>query len=160
MAVLHELEAVRAHRVLVGDGGWRRIVRERSHCFLLLLRLCRSRGLSAATTHPALGGCAFGQTASGWLAGAAFWKALCAGAGRIHGGDLRVSVERNVEAPRIEDLRNEIDIGERGPGAEGKGPGSISALDGIEALTDPMGVPFVGRGLIVPEPILEVGDRA
>ena len=31
MAELHELEAVGSHGVLFGYGGWRRIVRERSH---------------------------------------------------------------------------------------------------------------------------------
>ncbi len=33
MAEFHEFEAVRTHGILFGDGGWRRIVRERSHDF-------------------------------------------------------------------------------------------------------------------------------
>ena len=162
MAELHELEAVRSHRVLFGDGGRRRIVRERSHGFPPVVPpadrealICENNASAAWRMRICR------QAASGWLAGAASWKALMLGAGRIHRGDLRISVERNVEAPRIEDLRHEIDIGERDPGAEGD---RVPARSALSMASKPSRTQWAyqasRRGLIVPEPLLEVGERA
>ena len=77
MAELHELEAVGSHGVLFGYGGWRRIVRERSHCFPPVVPLPIARPYLREQRIQPLADAHFRQTASGWLAGAASWKALC-----------------------------------------------------------------------------------
>src|ERR671917_845184 len=48
-------------------------------------------------------------------------KGFKAGASRIDGCDLGVSVERDVEAPGIEDLRHEVNVRQGDAGAEGEG---------------------------------------
>ena len=76
--------------------------------------------------------------------------------GRVDAGDLRVIREGNVEPTGVENLRHEIDVGERGTRPEGERPRLDQGFDGVEALADPMGVPGVPRGLVLSKLIFEI----
>ena len=57
------------------------------------------------------------------------------GAGRVDRGDFGIGVERNFEAPRIEDLWHQADVGETDRTAEGVRAGFDQRFDCIEPAT-------------------------
>src|SRR5262249_37926444 len=81
------------------------------------------------------------------------------GAGGIDRDDPREGVERDLEAPRIGDLRYQADVGERNVCAKGVGSGREHRLERSEAFEDPVVVPGVDRRLLLTELVLEVAQR-
>ena len=65
----------------------------------------------------------------------------------------RIGRQITVEAPRVEHLRHETDIGERHLVAEAAGPGRLlqARLETVETLCDPVRVPGVYGGLVLSE---------
>src|SRR5262249_54421620 len=80
-------------------------------------------------------------------------------AGGIDGDELGESIERYFQTPRIVDLRHQANIGERDGAAEGIEARTDHRLQCFEAHEEPMVVPAIDLGLVLPQLVLEIAQR-
>src|SRR5271166_5585805 len=80
-------------------------------------------------------------------------------AGGIDGNDLWKAVERDLEAPRIVNLRHETNVGERDLVAERITLCADQRLDCVEAVDDPVAIPGIDLLLRLTELVLEIAQR-
>src|SRR4051794_12520527 len=85
--------------------------------FLLSCLQC-GRPLHMKQTHSPCGGCSSSSGSVRLVGRRGVLESLELGAGCLHRDDLRIGIERNIEAPGVEDLRHEINIRQRDLGPE------------------------------------------